>query len=243
MRDKLLLLVAGLLIVYGSGPLVSAQSLQSPNYTIDESYIGPGSLIDSDSTNYQLGGSTLSDTATGRSDSTNYRVESGFNTTNEPRLSMVVNTSSINFGALSTSVAATATSTFSVLNYTAHGYSVFSIGNPPSTGGHTLTGMNPAAASQVGTEQYGINLKANTSPATFGADPVQVPSSSFSYGIASTGYNTANNYRYVNGEKIAEAPQTSGQTDYTISYIVNVSTTTPGGAYTGSQSLVVVGTY
>ena len=103
--------------------------------------------------------------------------------------------------------------------------------------------MNPAAASAVGTEQYGINLKANTSPTTFGADPLQVPSSSFSYGIASTGYNVANNYRYVAGEKIAEAPQTSGQTNYTISYIVNVSTTTAGGAYSGSQSLVVVGTY
>lgn len=243
MINKILLAAGSFLIFLGATPLVVAQSLQSTNYRIDEHWLGPGGLIDSNSANYQLGGSTLGDTATGRSDSTTYRTELGFDTTSEPRLSMIVNTSSINFGALSTSTTATATSTFSVLNYTAYGYSVFTIGNPPRTGGYTLAGMNPAAASAVGTEQYGINLKANTSPVSFGADPAQIPSASFSYGIASTGYNTANNYRYVNGEKIAEAPQTSGQTNYTISYIVNVSTTTAGGRYSGSQSLVVVGTY
>ncbi|HCM52122.1 TPA: hypothetical protein DIS56_03270 [Candidatus Saccharibacteria bacterium] len=242
MLDKILLIIATILIAYGSAPIVLAQSLQSTNYRIDEHFLGPGGLLESTSTNYQFGGTT-GDIGVGRSDSTNFRTESGFNTTAEPRLSVIVNTSSINFGALSTSTTATATATFSVLNYTAYGYSVFTIGNPPSTGGYTLAGMNPAAASAVGTEQYGINLKANTSPTTFGADPLQVPSSSFSYGIASTGYNVANNYRYVAGEKIAEAPQTSGQTNYTISYIVNVSTTTAGGAYSGSQSLVVVGTY
>lgn len=78
---------------------------------------------------------------------------------------------------------------------------------------------------------------------TFGAEAAQVPSGSFSYGVASAGYNTANNFRYVAGEQIAGATRTSGQTNYTISYIVNVATTTPGGQYLGAQALVVVGTY
>src|SRR5581483_7724152 len=126
----------------------------------------------------------------GESSSGSYRNQAGFNTTNDPRLILVVNTSSINFGQLSTAAATTATSTFKVLNYTSSGYSVFTAGNPPSNGLHTLTGMSPAAASQTGTEQFGINLKANTSPVSFGADPSQVPSGSFSFGAASTGYST-----------------------------------------------------
>jgi hypothetical protein len=240
--NKFLMSLGMLLLVYGLGAVGAAQTLQSPGYQIEESYVGPGGLLESNSNTYQ-GTSTAGDITVGESSSTNYRQQGGFNTTSDPRLSVVIDTATVNFGALSTSVATTRTSTFSVLNYTSHGYSVYTIGSPPSNSGHTLSGMTPAGASQVGTEQYGINLKANTSPTTFGANPVQVPSSDFSYGAAATNYNTANNFRYVAGEKIAEATQSSGQTNYTISYIVNVATTTPGGSYTGSQSIVVVATY
>ena len=62
-------------------------------------------------------------------------------------------------------------------------------------------------------------------------------------GAAASNYNTANNFRYNGGETIASAPKTSGQTNYTISYIVNAATTTPGGSYSGNQTLVCTGTY
>ena len=130
-----------------------------------------------------------------------------------------------------------------MLNYTANGYNIYTNGTPPSSTSHTLTGLASPTASQVGVEQYGINLKANSSPISQGADPLQIPSGGFSFGVGSAGYNTANNYKYVNGETIAESGQSSGETDYTISYIVNVSTATPAGQYTGNQGLIVVGSY
>ena len=240
--DRVLTLIGLLMLGYGYAPLLSAQSLSSPSYSIDESYIGPGGNAESSSTNY-TSSSTVGDIGVGNSTSTTYQQEAGFNTTADPRLSVIFNTSTVGFGALSTSVASTGTSTFSVLNYTSYGYAVYITGNTPTNGSHNLTGMNPTTASQVGVEQFGINLKANTSPTTFGANAVQNPSTSFSNGFASTGYDTANVFRYVAGEKIAEATQSSGQTDYTISYIVNVSNTTPGGEYSGSQGIVVVATY
>lgn len=217
----------------------------SSNYSIDEIYFGPGGVLDSGSTNYQFqsGQQSVGNTGVTEGESTNYKSQGGFTTTNEPRLSCVINTSSINFGALSTSVTTTATATFSVLNYTSYGYVVSIVGNPPSNGSHTLANMSSTAASSAGTEQFGINLVANTSPTTFGANPVQVPDSTFSFGTAATGYNTANNFRYNSGEIIAQANKTSGQTNYTISYIVNASTTTPGGSYSGNQALVCTGTY
>ncbi len=240
--DRVLVLIGMLLIGYGFAPTIEAQSLSSPSYSIDESYIGPGGAVDSNSASYSSN-STVGDVGVGNSSSTSYQQDSGFNTTADPRLSVIINTSSVGFGSLSTSVAATQTSTFSVLNYTSYGYAVYTVGNPPSNGSHTLTGINPRTASNVGTEQFGINLKANTSPTTFGAEAVQNPSSNFSNGFASSGYDSANLFRYVAGEKIAEATQSSGQTDYTISYIINVATNTPGGQYSGSQSIVVVATY
>ncbi len=216
----------------------------SNNYSLPESFLGPGGTVNSSSAHYSES-STAGDLGTGNSSSSSFQTQAGFNTTAEPRLTVVVDTTSVSFGNFSTTVATTANSTFKVLNYTAHGYGVYTVGSPPNngSGGHTLTGLSSPTASQVGVEQYGINLKANTSPATFGADPLQVPSSSFSFGVASSGYGTANNYKYVAGEQIANAPKSSGETDYTISYIVNISTTTAGGKYTGNQSLVVVGTY
>lgn len=156
--NKIFITLGTMLIVYGLGAVVLAQGSSSPSYRIDESFLGPGGSIESNSPSYRTQ-STLGDTGVSQSDSTTYGVAAGFNTTNDPRLSMIVNTSSINFGSLSTAGATTATSTFSVLNYTSYGYSVFTVGSPPSNSGYTLAGMSSTGPSQAGTEQYGINLK------------------------------------------------------------------------------------
>jgi hypothetical protein len=85
-------------------------------------------------------------------------------------------------------------------------------------------------------------LAANTSP-TVGASPVQVPSAAYSFGTAASGYGTPNSYKYTNGDIIATAPKSSGETDYTISYIMNISNATPGGTYTTAQTLVATATF
>jgi hypothetical protein len=239
--QKILWVLGLSLIVYGLSGSALAQSLQSPGYRMDDSYIGPGGTVGSSSPSYREN-STAGDIGVGASSSATYSQVAGVNTTNDPRLVLVVNTSAVNLGQFSNATTTTATATFKVLDYTSYGYSVFVVGATPKTGTHNLTGMTPTAASQVGAEQFGINLKANTSPVTFGADELQVPTT-FSFGAAATGYNIRDNFRYVNGEKIAGSTKSSGETDYTISYIVNTALTTPGGTYTGSQSLIVVGSY
>ncbi len=219
-----------------SGFALMDSPLVSPNYRIDESFVGGSGLTEEQSSNFKVGES-IGDTGIGNSTSTNYQIQSGYTTTSDPTLSFIVDTTSINFGALSTATTQTATSTFHVINYTSYGYVVTTLGNPPNTGGYTLTGLSSQTASQVGVEQYGINLKANTSPISFGANP------SGGFGVAASGYDTANQYKYVAGDTIASAPKTSAQTDFTISYIVNAASTTAGGSYTGTQTLVCTGTY
>jgi len=216
----------------------------SSNYRVEEDFIGSGGLTDESSSNFHAK-ETIGDLAVGETGSANFQTNNGFTTTNDPTLSFLVTSSTINLGTLSSSSTATGTATFTVKNYTSWGYVVLTTSQPPNNGsGHTLAPMTTAGASAAGTEQFGINLVANTSPANFGADPVQVPSSNFSSGVAASGYNTANTFKYVVGDVIASAPKASGETDYTVSYIANVNnTTTGGGQYTGGHDLVVVGTY
>ena len=65
----------------------------------------------------------------------------------------------------------------------------------------------------------------------------------FGFGSAATNYDTPNFYRYVDGATIASAPKSSGVTIYTLTYLVNVGSLTPGGIYSSNQTLIVIGTY
>jgi hypothetical protein len=170
-------------------------------------------------------------------------IQAGFNTNREEYIEFQVNTPSIDFGTLTTGTTKTGTATFSVKSYLASGYQVVTASDPPKNGSYTMQGMATTAASSVGTEQFGINLRANTSPATFGADPVQVPDNTFSFGTVASGYNTVNQYRYVKGETIASSSRSSGETDYTISYIMNIGNLTPGGTYNMAHVLVATSTF
>ena len=233
----------GILVAGGIFCLISAvyadAPLKSAHYEIDESFVGGSGLVQSNSNNYQEGES-IADTAIADAASAHYQTNGGYTTTSDPALSFAVNSSNANFGSFSAGGAATTTAAFQVSNYTSYGYVVQIVGNPPSNGSHTLPGMSTTGPSQTGVEQFGINLVANTSPASFGANPIQ---GLFGAGTADANYGTANNYRYVSGETIASAPKSSGVTTYTISYIVNVSSLTPGGQYGTNEVLVCTGTY
>lgn len=222
------------------GPAVAyADTLQSASYRLDETVVGVGSMDIGSSTNYQATNST-GDIAIGNSASGNYQVDTGHTTTPDPALSFIVNNGNINFGSFTASAPTVTTATFSVINYTSYGYVVQIIGNPLAYGSHMLPAMATTDSSHIGTEQFGINLVANTLPVSVGANP---DNGQFGFGTADGNYGTPNQYRYVSGETIASAPKSSGRTDYTISYLINVAGLTPGGQYTGGQTIIITGTY
>lgn len=218
----------------------------SPSYQAEETFFGIGGELESTSTSYKaqssVGGLGV-DAVTG----TAYRAFSGFLTPNEPFLEMRINTTNVNLGNLDTTTTKTGTAAFHVRSYINGTYSVQTVSQPPrmtSGASHTLTAMGTQGASVAGTEQFGINLKANTSPATFGADPSPQPDGTFAFGQAATGYSTANQFKYVPGDSIAETGSSGwGLTNYTISYIANITVFTPAGSYSMVHDLVVVATY
>lgn len=233
-------------------------SSASTSYRIVEGEIGGNGQFNSASSNFTFnpstddGGSSLGETAVGNGASTNFQTNSGFNTTAQPSLTFVVNTTTVPLGILSTGLKTTGTATFNVKNYSSYGYVVQIVGATPGYGGHNLTALTTDTASSVGTEQFGVNTVRNT-VAAVGADPVQVPGVTFSYGVAGDGatgtygttrpYTISDKWRYVSGETIASGPKSSGETDYTMIFLANIGTLTPGGTYSGNISLVATGTF
>jgi hypothetical protein len=232
----LIVIIAGLL---GIMTYTSASALQSANYRFDESAVGTNTILESSSTNFQANSAT-GDISIGNAASSNYQVEAGTQTTNDPVLSFGVVDASADFGAFSPTAATTATTSFSVSNYTSYGYIVQIEGDAPTNGSHVIDALPTADTSQPGIEQFGINLVANTAPTSVGANP---DNGITGFGLAGPNYDTANEYRYANGDIIASAPKSSGKTVYTVSYLVNVGALTPGGQYTTRQTIIVTGTF
>jgi hypothetical protein len=111
------------------------------------------------------------------------------------------------------------------------------------SGSHQLAAKTSLGIPQPGTEEFGMNLVDNSSP-NIGADPSPQPDGTFATGQAATGYDTPNEFQYSPGATIAESNASGwGLTNYTISYIANISVLTPAGSYSAAQDLVAIATY
>ena len=231
-----------LLTTFGwTGAVLAAQS-SSSNYSVNEVFFGSGGSLHDCSANY-CAKLSAGETGVGNTSSTNYQAQAGFNTDRQPFLEFKVSNTNVDVGVLTSSTTKTANATFSVKTYLSSGYTVKQTSPGPTNGSYTLAGMPTTAPSAPGTEQFGINLRANTSPATFGANPAANPDATFSFGQVASGYNTPNQYKYVPNDTIAYSDKSSGETDYTISYIFNVSNLTAGGTYTLYHVLVATATF
>jgi len=245
---RLCLLASVPLLMVVLGGIAFAQ-YNSSNYKANEVFFGAGGDTNQSSANYKASASAGA-LGVGQTSSANYQAYSGFLTPNEPFLEMVIDTPTVDLGTLDTSITKTGTASFHVRAYIDSGYTVQTMSQPPSyTSGsqsHTLTAMSTLGSPAVGTEQFGINLVANTSPAGFGSDPSPQPNGTFANGLAAAGYNTPNQFKYVPGDTIVQTPAGSsgwGLTNYTISYIADTSAFTPAGSYKMIHDLVVVATF
>lgn len=224
---------------------IAAQSSSSTNYRIDQTTFSTGSEQNLQSGQYKAQ-ATVGDLGVGNTSSLNYQAYAGFNTTDEPYLEFVVTGSNIDLDYLDVGQTKTANGTFYIRAWQASGYVVTTESDPPTNLTFPAQQIDPMvtpAASSAGTEQFGINLVANTAPTTFGAVPQQVPDNTFSFGVAATGYDVADTYKYIKGDIIAQSPKSTSVTIYTLSYILNIDDETTSGQYTFNHILVATGTY
>lgn len=253
MKEWLGRLTVLLTVLIASGSLVVgvayADSSSSAHYTFINSDVGGGGLGTSSSLNFQSvlsAGDNAVSSGTGNPSSTNYQVAAGSQTPHAPTLSIAIVSAGATFTNLfSPTGPSTAMAQFSVEDYTSYGYTVQIVGDTPHNGSHYIpamtNGSNGPTTSSPGTEQFGLNLVKNTSPAV-GNNPDYGQ-----FGLAAAkpepNYNSPNSFYYSNGDTIASSPKSSGQITYTISYMVNVGDLTPGGQYASNQSIICTGTF
>jgi hypothetical protein len=227
-------------ILYGMGSAYAVTST-SPHYQVTETQFNASSSQQSCSGQY-CAKASIGDTSIGMAGSESHTAQFGSITKSDPLLEVIVDPGVSNLGTLSTETTATKTTTVKVRNYLSGGYTLQIMGDPPKYSGHSLATNSEPTASIPGTEQFGINVTGNTTP-NVGKVAEQVPSDTVSFGVVDTKYRQANMFLFHSGDVVAKSATSSGQTNYTISMIVNISSATPAGHYSGDFSAVVIPAY
>ncbi len=234
------LLVAGV-VTLGGVVTAHAQTSSSTNYKITESQFGSSTNREGCSGQY-CAQTSLGDMSSGTSKSSQSSATFGPVTPDEPLLEVIVNSGITDLGDFTTEQTSTKTMVVKIRNYLSDGYTLQITGTPPKYKNHALKTNTSPTISQAGVEQFGINAAVNTEPSV-GANPLQVPSNTVSFGEVTSDYSIPNRFKYVSGDVVARSETESGQTDYTISMIVNVANSTPAGKYSGDFSAVVIPVY
>lgn len=242
-----IILVVSLVLVLGiTGDYVMAQVPSSSNYSVPESGFSSGSEIDANSASYNAR-TSIGDLGIGQSESGSYIGFGGFITPDEEYVELTIPVTNIDMGVINPGTPGTGTATITARAYLNDRYVIISPRDPPSLpSGEQIDPITSAAPFNSAIEQFGMNLVANTSPVVQGANPSRQPldNGTFAFGEAAPGYNTADNYQYNPGDIIARSVTRGyGETDYTISYILNVTPITPAGLYTMEQDLVITATF
>ena len=128
-------------------------------------------------------------------------------------------------GTLTTSSTGSGTSTMSASTNASNGYSITVAGTTLTSGANTITALATPTASTTNSKQFGLNLMSNSTPA------VGTNVSGAGSGVAATGYNTADLFKFVSGDVVASATIPTNSNTYTTSYIANIDGVTAPGSY------------
>lgn len=235
------LILLAVVLVSGGASVTAAALSSSNSYQVTETEFAAGSSAQNCSGQY-CAQTSIGDMTAGDASSSAYTTKFGKITSSDPLLEVIVDPGVSDLGVLTAEETASKTTIVRVRNYLSGGYTLQIVGEPPKYAGHTLNTPSTPTASVPGTEQFAINLAANTTP-NVGAGPVQVPSDQTSFGVVEDDYRTANLFKYVSGNTVARSNTESGRTDYTISMIVNISNKTPAGHYAGDFAAIVIPVY
>lgn len=118
------------------------------------------------------------------------------------------------------------------------GFAITANGVPLAAGTNVIDGPTTPTESKPGTNQFGINLVANSDPA-IGNDP----EGTFANAVPSPDYAIPNRYKYVPGDVVAFSPNVSLMKKFTVSYIVNASEDLKAGVYSTTITYIASGRF
>ena len=139
------------------------------------------------------------------------------------------------------------------------GYVITVNGPTLTSGGNDINPMATRGARVRGSEQFGMNLVANTAAVSTGIDLITAPFTIASSAVVPaangtnfrgqpvTDYGTVDEFKYVDGNTVAASDNGgAGATDaqiYTVSYIANVPGSQPAGTYATTLTYICTPTF
>lgn len=141
-------------------------------------------------------------------------------------------------GELTPETTLTAQSQMAVGTNASGGFSIITYGTSMSAGTNVIPGLSQPTLSQAGTNQFGINLVENTMPA-IGIDP----EGEWTNAVPASDYSQPDLYKFVSGDVVAYSPNVSLMKKFTVSYIVNASSSLRPGVYTTTVNYIATGQF
>lgn len=145
--------------------------------------------------------------------------------------------SAVSLGALTTTSTGSGTSVMAASTNGSTGYAITINGTTLTSGANTVAALAAQTASAQGSNQFGVNLRANTTPSV-GANVTGTGT-----GVATANYVTADQFRFVTGDSVASAAAATNANTFTVSYIANISGAQPAGTYTASFVYIATPTF
>jgi hypothetical protein len=140
----------------------------------------------------------------------------------------------VNLGVLSPNHANAGVSQFAAGTNSPTGYAVYSLGTTMTSGNNIISALTIPTTNFPGTQQFGINLRANLSPPV-GQDPLGVGTAT-----PAANYNTPNRFMFQNGDMLASSSLPSDYNRMSVSYLANVPPGQTPGIYTTTVTYVAI---
>lgn len=143
----------------------------------------------------------------------------------------------VDLGTLTPASTGDGVSQLGVSTNASSGYAVTIAGSTLTSGANTIDALATQTASTQGSEQFGLNLRSNATPAV-GTNPDGAGSAA-----PTANYNTVDQFRFVSGDTIASSASADDFRRFHAAYIANVAGSTPAGTYTTTMTFVATATF
>ena len=148
-----------------------------------------------------------------------------------------VSGSFISFGTLSETATRSGTTQMAGGTNAEFGLSISVIGTTMTSGINFIPSLSSPTASNVGSSQFGMNLRNNATP-NIGSDPTGLGTIT-----PTANYNIPNLYTYNDGDAIASIGIPTDYSLLTVSHIVNIDSNQPPGVYSTTLTYVATATF
>ncbi|MGH7234195.1 MAG: hypothetical protein ACREF7_01995 [Candidatus Saccharimonadales bacterium] len=143
----------------------------------------------------------------------------------------------LNFGNLTPAATSSSESQMLIATNAKNGYTIQANGNSMTSGNNVILPLSTASLAKPGTNQFGLNLVANSQPSIGGN--VQGPGT----GSPVLSYSQPNIFKYTNGDVVASSSVASDLREYTVSYIIDINSSQPPGYYATTLTYIGMGNF